>query len=184
MPPWGILRNVFILSALPRVQICEPSESPTQSSLMLSLIPASKHLFSFWSTYIFSIIISNTQMAATSSVSHPAVPEFQKSLPKYLSLPAFLSPTFSASLFPDFSNRLLPCFPSVKMPNLPLTPDTSQWCHLPLVKLLSTFFMVLHNSSLALNPLYSSCSHELASSSHIFSHLSMLVFTSGTPSHF
>lgn len=115
--------------------------------------------------------------------SHPAVPEFQQSLPKYLSLLAFLSPNFSASLFLVFLNRLLPCFPSDKMPSLSLTPDTSQWCHLPLVKLLRIFFMVLHNSSLALNPLYS-CSRELASSGPIFSHFSMLGFRSGTPSHF
>lgn len=46
------------------------------------------------------------------------------SLSQSMFLPAFLSLTFSASLFLAFLNRLLPCFPSVKMPNLPLSPDT------------------------------------------------------------
>lgn len=37
---------------------------------------------------------------------------------------------------------------------------------------------------LSLNPIDSSCFHELGSSSHTFSHLSVLVFTFTTPSHF
>lgn len=114
-------------------------------------------------------------MAATSSVSqiHPKFPSSHSRIlaisPKVPVTPAFLSPNFR-----------LPCFPCQNA----LTPDTNQWCHLPLVKPLSISFMVLHNSSLALSTLYSFCAHELASSSHIFSRFSMLVFTSGTPLHF
>lgn len=131
------------------------AKSPKQSCSMLSLVPASEHLFSPWSTYLFSIIISNTQMAETSSVCQihtrfpPAVPEFQQSLQKYLSILAFLFPTLSASLFLAFSNRLLPWFPLSKCP-------ICLWLLRPvnilLVKLFSNFFMVHHSSSPALHP--------------------------------
>lgn len=112
--------------------------------------------------------------------SDPAVPEFQQCLPKFLSLTAFLSLTFSASLFLAFLNRFLSCFPSIKTPNLPDSWQQSMVS--PSTRKASQY---LHHGSLQFftcTQLYSSCSHELASSSHIFSHLSMLVFTSGTPS--
>lgn len=121
VPPRGILRNVFVLSAFPRVQPCEPSQRSAQGPFTLSeRLLTNLHLFHHHLQCPDSGVICSCPNPYPVSMQQFWNPS---GLSQNICNSTHFHPLTSVSLPLAFCPRLVS---PVKMPNLPLIPVTSR----------------------------------------------------------